>query len=102
MNCTECNAKSWPRQDPSMISAITSREGDKILLAHSQRHPPRLHTVLAGFIEAGETFEKGVAREAFEETGIRIDEDSVEYLGSQPWPVSTKAKEINSFISTIL
>ena len=90
MNCTECGAKSWPRQDPSMISAITSREGDKILLAHSQRHPPRLHTVLAGFIEAGETFEKGVAREAFEETGIRIDEDSVQYLGSQPWPVSTE------------
>jgi len=88
MKCTKCSAMSWPRQDPSMIAAIVSRSGDKILLAHSQRHPPRLHTVLAGFIEAGETFEKGVAREAFEETGIRIDEDSVQYLGSQPWPVS--------------
>eukprot|EP00578_Thalassiosira_sp_NH16_P017672 CAMPEP_0181120130 /NCGR_PEP_ID=MMETSP1071-20121207/23981_1 /TAXON_ID=35127 /ORGANISM="Thalassiosira sp., Strain NH16" /LENGTH=486 /DNA_ID=CAMNT_0023204743 /DNA_START=148 /DNA_END=1608 /DNA_ORIENTATION=+ len=86
MQSTSNGAKSWPRQDPSMIAAITSRDGDSILLAHSSRHPPKLHTVLAGFIEAGETFEKGVAREAFEETGIRIDEDSVEYIGSQPWP----------------
>jgi len=86
MKCSSCGTMSWPRQDPSMIAAITSQDGDSILLAHSPRHPPRLHTVLAGFIETGETFEKGVAREAYEETGIRIDEDSVEYIGSQPWP----------------
>ena len=86
MKCSSCSAMSWPRQDPSMIAAVISRDGDSILLAHSQRHPPKLHTVLAGFIEAGETFEKGVAREAYEETGIRIDEDSVQYVGSQPWP----------------
>jgi len=86
MKCTKCSTMSWPRQDPSMIAAIISREGDKILLAHSQRHPPRLSTVLAGFVEVGETFEKAVARETYEETGIRIDEDSVQYLGSQPWP----------------
>jgi len=69
-----------------LIAAIISRDGDKILLAHSQRHPPKLSTVLAGFVEVGETFEKAVARETYEETGIRIDEDSVQYLGSQPWP----------------
>ena len=45
-----------------------------------------MHTVLAGFVEAGETFEAAVARETWEETGIRIDEGSVEYIGSQPWP----------------
>ena len=44
-----------------MIAAIISREGDKILLAHSQRHPPKLSTVLAGFVEVGETLEKAVA-----------------------------------------
>ena len=86
MKCTSCSSMSWPRQDPSMIAAIISREGDKILLAHSQRHPPKLSTVLAGFVEVGETFEKAVGRETYEETGIRIDEDSVQYLGSQPWP----------------
>jgi NAD+ diphosphatase len=42
--------------------------------------------VLAGFIEAGETLEAAVARESFKETGIRIDEGSVKYLGSRPWP----------------
>jgi len=84
--CTACKALSWPRQDPSMIASITSRCGERILLARSKRHPPKMHTVLAGFVEAGETFEAAVARETWEETGIRIDEGSVQYIGSQPWP----------------
>lgn len=84
--CSSCKALSWPRQDPSMIASITSRCGERILLARSKRHPPKMHTVLAGFVEAGETFEAAVAREVWEETGIRIDEGSVEYIGSQPWP----------------
>jgi NADH pyrophosphatase NudC (nudix superfamily)/nicotinamide mononucleotide (NMN) deamidase PncC len=84
--CESCRKMFWPRQDPSMIASISSRCGTKILLARSPRHPPRMHTVLAGFVEAGETFEKAVARETWEESGIRIDEDSVKYVGSQPWP----------------
>ncbi len=84
--CTSCEALSWPRQDPSMIASIISRCGERILLARSKRHPPKMHTVLAGFVEAGETFEAAVARETWEETGIRIDEGSVQYIGSQPWP----------------
>ncbi len=84
--CTSCNVMSWPRQDPSMIASITSRCKERILLARSKRHPPKMHTVLAGFVEAGETFEAAVAREVWEETGIRIDHGSVQYIGSQPWP----------------
>ena len=84
--CTSCKTLSWPRQDPSMIASIVSRCGKRILLARSKRHPPKMHTVLAGFVEAGETFEAAVARETWEETGIRIDEGSVRYIGSQPWP----------------
>ena len=84
--CTLCDTKSWPRQDPSMIAVISSRNGQRVLLAHSERHPPKLYTVLAGFVEVGETFEAAVAREAFEETGVRVDEGSVNYVGSQPWP----------------
>ncbi|GAX09838.1 NAD+ diphosphatase [Fistulifera solaris] len=86
LQCSKCAAKSWPRQDPSMICAVSSRDGEKILLARSPRHPEKLHTTLAGFVEAGETLEAAVAREAFEETGIRIDEGSVQYVGTQPWP----------------
>jgi len=84
--CENCRKMFWPRQDPSMIASISSRCGNKILLARSSRHPPKMHTVLAGFVEAGETLEKAVARETWEEVGIRIDEDSVSYVGSQPWP----------------
>ena len=69
-----------------MIVLVSSRDQQRILLARSPRHPPKLHTVLAGFVEAGETFEAAVAREVWEETGVRVDTDSVKYVGSQPWP----------------
>lgn len=84
--CTACQTPSWPRQDPSMIAVISSRCRQKLLLARSPRHAERLHTTLAGFVEAGETFEDAVRRETYEEVGIRIDADSVRYIGSQPWP----------------
>lgn len=86
--CTNssCGELSWPRQDPSMIAVISSRDGERVLLGRSLRHPPKMYTALAGFVEAGETFEKAVAREVYEETGVRIDDDSVQYIGSQPWP----------------
>jgi NADH pyrophosphatase NudC (nudix superfamily) len=53
--------RSWPRQDPSMIVAVSSHDGERILLARSPRHPPKVHTALAGFVEAGETMEAVVA-----------------------------------------
>lgn len=81
-----CGQQSWPRQDPSMIVAVSSRCGERILLARSPRHPKGMHTALAGFIEVGESMEAAVAREVMEETGIRIDEASVKYVASQPWP----------------
>lgn len=86
LECTSCKTPWWPRQDPSIICLITNRQGDKALLARSQRHPRKVHTALAGFVEAGETFEKAVMREAFEETGVRVDPKSIQYLSSQPWP----------------
>lgn len=88
LKCTNpnCNCMSWPRQDPSIIVLITNRDQTKALLARSSRHPPKLHTAIAGFVEAGETFEKAVMRESQEETGIMVDSDSITYLASQPWP----------------
>lgn len=84
--CTQCHSKSWPRQDPSMIVIISSRDGQRVLLGRSPRHPYKMYTALAGFVEAGEAFESAVAREAFEETGVLVDDGSVQYCGSQPWP----------------
>ena len=83
----ECSSPlSWPRQDPSIIVLVTNRNGDKALLARSPRHPAKVHTALAGFVEAGEQFEDAVVREALEETGVLVDRDSITYVASQPWP----------------
>lgn len=84
--CTQCRSKSWPRQDPSIIVLVSSRDDQRVLLGKSPRHPDRMYTVLAGFVEAGEAFEAAVARESFEETGVQVDEGSAQYCGSQPWP----------------
>ena len=65
---------------------MSSRCGEKIRLANSARPPPGLHTVLAGFVELGETYEEAVAREVCEETGVVVDGGSPTYVGSQPWP----------------
>jgi NADH pyrophosphatase NudC (nudix superfamily)/nicotinamide mononucleotide (NMN) deamidase PncC len=89
--CSSCSQQSWPRQDPSMIAVISSRDQQRVLLARSPRHPERMYTALAGFVEAGETMEKAVAREVYEETGIRIDLESVRYVKSQPWPFPQSA-----------
>jgi NADH pyrophosphatase NudC (nudix superfamily)/nicotinamide mononucleotide (NMN) deamidase PncC len=85
--CRQCAVKFWPRQDPSIIVVVSSRDGQRILLANHKRHlHQKFYTVLAGFVEVGETFEAAVAREVWEETKIRIDPESVQYVGSQPWP----------------
>jgi NAD+ diphosphatase len=84
--CDKCHDKSWPRQDPSMIAIILSPHRERVLLARSKRHPPKVYSTLAGFVEAGETMEAAVAREAWEEAGVRVDINSVRYVASQPWP----------------
>ena len=74
----------FPRVEPAVISAIVDRD-DRLLLQHNAAwSDPRLYSVSAGFVEAGENLEHAVRREAREETGLTIGE--VRYLGSQPWP----------------
>jgi NAD+ diphosphatase len=81
MQCTECRTMHYPRIFPCVIVAV--RKDDKILLAQHPRHRGGMYTVIAGFVEAGETLEQCVAREVKEETGIETT--NIRYFGSQPW-----------------
>jgi len=78
----DCAAPAFPRTDPAVIMLI--HHGDHVLLARQTVWPPGMHSVLAGFVEPGESLEDAVAREVFEEAGVEIDE--VTYHSSQPWP----------------
>ncbi len=81
-DCAACGAVHYPRTDPVAIMAIT--HGDAILLGRSPGWPPRMFSLLAGFVEPGETVEAAVRRETYEEAGVRVG--PVRYLVSQPWP----------------
>ncbi len=80
--CPACENLIFPRLSPAIIVRIT--DGDRILLARSPRFIPGMYSVIAGFVEPGETLEEAVRREVREEVGIGIDE--IRYFGSQPWP----------------
>ena len=83
MFCTACNTQHFPRTDPAVIMLVHA--GDRALLGHSQRFPnSTMYSTLAGFVEPGESLEEAVAREVFEESGIRVGQ--VHYHSSQPWP----------------
>ena len=83
MACTGCKAQHFPRTDPAVIMLV--HRGDRALLGHSTRFPnSTMYSTLAGFVEPGETLEEAVAREVFEESGIRVGQ--VHYHSSQPWP----------------
>lgn len=81
MSCPACHQHFYPVISPSIIVAV--RRGKQILLANHQRHKGTIYTTLAGFIESGENVEQAVAREVFEESGLKIK--NIRYFGSQPW-----------------
>lgn len=73
----------WPRTDPAMI-VLVNDGGDRCLLARGAGRPNNWFSCLAGFVEPGESAEACVAREVFEEVGLRVS--GIEYVVSQPWP----------------
>ena len=78
----ECGAQHFPRTDPVTIMLV-EHEG-RLLLGRKAGFPDGSYSALAGFIEPGETIEEAVAREVFEEAGVRVRD--VGYIASQPWP----------------
>ncbi len=81
-NCDACGGQHFPRTDPVVIMLITF--GNSVLMGRSPGWPEGMYSLLAGFIDAGETMEAAVRREVMEEAGIRVGD--VGYLASQPWP----------------
>lgn len=80
--CPACKLVNYPRISPAIIVAIT--RGDRILLARSSRFRSAFYSVLAGFVEPGESLEECLRREVEEEVGVRVKD--IRYFGSQPWP----------------
>lgn len=80
--CPRCGMTFYPRLSPAAIVLI--RDGDRVLLARSPGFPPGMYSVLAGFVEPGESIEETIDREIREEVGVEVT--NVRYFGSQPWP----------------
>src|SRR5260370_10433935 len=80
--CESCGAEHFPRTDPVVIMLVI--DGERCLLGRQPKFRPGSYSCLAGFIEPGETIEEAVAREVFEEAGVRVGR--VRYVASQPSP----------------
>ena len=80
--CPSCGAEHYPRVDPVVI--MLAEHDGRLLLGRQPHYPPGRYSALAGFVEVGENLEAAVARELFEEAGIRVR--NIRYIASQPWP----------------
>ncbi|MFI5777702.1 NAD(+) diphosphatase [Nocardia sp. NPDC051570] len=81
---SEAGHEEFPRIDPAVICLVHDG-GDRVLLARQHTWPEGMFSLLAGFVEAGESLERCVEREIREEVGVEVRE--IRYLGSQPWPL---------------
>ncbi|MBR2438557.1 MAG: NAD(+) diphosphatase [Lentisphaeria bacterium] len=80
--CPNCRERYYPQIAPAVITAVLKE--DKILLAHNRNFTSGVHSLIAGFVESGESLEQAVAREILEETSIKVK--NIRYYSSQPWP----------------
>jgi NAD+ diphosphatase len=82
--CPSCGLLKFPRISPAIIVGVINKKTNQILLANGTRFPSNFYSVLAGFVEPGETLEECVRREVKEEVGLEIE--NITYFGSQAWP----------------
>ncbi len=82
--CPQDGTEHFPRTDPAVIMLVTDPD-DRCLLARNAAWPGRRVSILAGFVDPGESVEQAVIREVAEETQIKVT--NVRYVGSQPWPM---------------
>ena len=81
--CPQDRSEHYPRTDPAVIMAVVD-DDDRLLLATGSGWAPGRISVLAGFVEAGETMEAAVVREVYEEVGVQVTD--LAFRGDQPWP----------------
>lgn len=84
MICPMCGSIIYPRINPAVIIAVSN--GDKLLMTKYAKGNYKRYSLIAGFVEIGETFEETVAREVREEVGLKVK--NISYFGSQPWSFS--------------
>lgn len=83
--CSQCHEKLFPPVFPAIIVSVI--KDDKILLAHNERFPGNMHSVLAGFVDQRESLEECVEREVLEEVGVKVK--NIRYVSSQFWGFTT-------------
>jgi len=83
----ECGVQHFPRTDPAVIVLIEDGAGN-VVLSRQRQWAPRIHSLIAGFVEPGESLEDAVAREVMEEVGLEITD--LRYHSTQPWPFPTQ------------
>lgn len=81
--CATCERERYPRTDPAVITAVVDAAG-RLLLAHNAAWDSNRMSLLAGFVDAGESLEQAVRRECAEEAALELS--GVQYVASQPWP----------------
>ena len=81
--CAHCDRERYPRTDPAVIVAVVD-DDDRLLLGHQRAWTNHRVSLLAGFVEAGESLEQAVRREVLEEAGVALG--GLVYVASQPWP----------------
>lgn len=82
--CGSCGHLAYPKLAPAIMALVKKER--QILLARSPHFPEKFYSVIAGFVDPGETLEQCVEREVFEEVGLKVN--NIRYFGSQPWPFS--------------